>query len=69
MEAHCQGQCRRPVGGTQQTALEASSECASGGKGIDADAGEADKKRTGLTFERRSVGEEPQYNAEYVEWI
>ena len=61
------GEC--PLGESQQT------QSASSGKGIDADAGraEADKEQTvkdigkdvGLTFERRSVGGEPQYNEEY----
>ena len=62
-----------------QSTLDVSSDSASSGKGIDADVGraEADKERVvcemgkevHLTFERKSVGGEPQYSDKYLEWI
>ena len=62
-----------------QPTLDVSSDSAGSSKGIDAEVGraEADKERVvremgkevNLTFERRSVGGEPQYSDKYLEWI
>ena len=62
-----------------QPTLDVSSDSAGSSKGIDAEVGraEADKERVvcemgkeiNLTFERRSVGGEPQYSDNYLEWI
>ena len=61
------------------THFGASSDSAGSSKGIDAEVGrsEADKERVvcemvkeiNLTFERKSVGGEPQYSDKYLEWI
>ena len=62
-----------------QPTLDVSSDSAGSSKGIDAVVGraEADKERVvremgkvvDLTFERRSVGGEPQYSDKHLEWI
>ena len=71
------GEC--PSGVSMQPTLDVSSDSAGSSKGIDAEVGraEADKERAvremgkevNLTFERRSVGGEPQYSDKYLEWI
>ena len=62
-----------------QPTLDASSDSVGSSKGIDTEVGraEADKERVvcemgkeiDLTFERKSVGGEPQYSNSYQEWI
>ena len=71
------GEC--PSGVLMQPILDVSSDSAGSSKGIDAEVGraEADKERVvcemekevSLTFERKSVGGEPQYKDKYLEWI
>ena len=70
-----QRQWRLSIRGVDATPpLDVSSDSAGSSKGIDA---EADKERVvcemgkeiNLTFERRSVGGEPQYSDNYLEWI
>ena len=60
------GDC--PSGVLMQPTLDVSSDSAGTSEGIDAEVGraEADKE---LTFERRSVGGEPQYSDKHLEWI
>ena len=74
--ANGNGEC--PSGVLMQPTLDVSSDSA-GSKGIGAEVGraEADKERVvcemgkevNLTFERKSVGGEPQYSDKYLEWI
>ena len=71
------GEC--PSGVLKQPTLDVSSDSAGSSKGIDAEVGraEVDKERVvcemgkevKLTFERKSVGGEPQYSDKYLEWI
>ena len=71
------GEC--PSGVLMQPTLDVSSDSAGSSKGIDAEVGraEVDKERAvreigkevDLTFERKSVGGEPQYSDRYLEWI
>ena len=71
------GEC--PTGIQMQPTLDASSDSAGSSKRIDTEVGrvEADKERVvcemekeiNLTFERKSVGGEPQYIDKYLEWI
>ena len=68
-----------PTGIQMQPTLDASSDSVGSSKGIDTEVGraEADKERVvcemgkeiDLTFERKSVGGEPQYSNNYLEWI
>ena len=71
------GEC--PTGIQMQPTLETSSDSVGSSKGIDTEVGraEADKERVvcemekeiDLTIERKSVGGEPQYSNNYLEWI
>ena len=71
------GEC--PTGIQMQPTLDASSDSAGSSKGIDTEVerAEADKERVvcemgkeiNLTFERKSVGGEPQYSDKCLEWI
>ena len=75
--AKSNGEC--PSGMLMQPTLDVSSDSAGSSKGIDAEVrrAEADKERVvcemgkevNLTFERKSVDGEPQYNEKYLEWI
>ena len=69
------GEC--PTGIQMQPTLETSSDSVGSSKGIDTEVGRADKERVvcemgkeiDLTFERKSVGGEPQYSNNFLEWI